>query len=56
MSQRICTISSVTFPDGSSAANAMLTEDGIKAIAPLLVQLFAAALAAGTESQKGSTP
>lgn len=35
---------------GAPIHDAVLTEDGINAIAPLLVPLFAAALAAGHEN------
>lgn len=40
-------------PSGGPIDNAILTEEGIQAIAPLLIQLFVAALAVAPE-QKGS--
>lgn len=42
-------------PEGIPVQNAVLTPEGIKAVAPILVQLFIAALALAPE-QKGSEP
>lgn len=49
MTERTYTIKT-ELSGGAPIHDAVLTEDGINAIAPLLVQLFAAALAAGREN------
>lgn len=49
MTERTYTIKT-ELPGGAPIPSAVLTEDGINAIAPLLVQLFTAALAAGHEN------
>ena len=49
MTERTYTIKT-ELSGGAPIHGAVLTEDGINAIAPLLVQLFAAALAAGHEN------
>ena len=44
MKEKACTVSSVELPDGTPVGLGILTDAGVKAAAPFLVELFAAEL------------
>lgn len=44
MKEKTCTVSSVELPDGTPVGLGILTDAGIKAAAPFLVELFATEL------------
>lgn len=44
MKEKACTVSGVELPDGAPVGLGILTDAGIKAAAPFLVELFAAEL------------
>lgn len=44
MKEKACTVSSVELPDGTPVTGAVLSEAGIKAVAPLLADLLLAEL------------
>ena len=44
MKEKACTVSGVELPDGTPVGLGILTDAGVKAAAPFLVELFAAEL------------